>query len=33
MRAARSIAENGSFEAFADAAPFSEVNDLFSKRG
>jgi 2-methylisocitrate lyase-like PEP mutase family enzyme len=32
MRAARSIAETGSFAAFADAAPFSEVNDLFAKR-
>lgn len=32
MRAARGIAETGSFAAFADAAPFSEVNDLFSKR-
>ena len=32
MRAARGIVENGSFAAFADAAPFSEVNDLFSKR-
>lgn len=33
MRAARDIAENGSFAAFADSAPFNEVNDLFSKRG
>lgn len=32
MRSARSIAENGSFETFADAVPGSEVNDLFSKR-
>lgn len=32
MRASRSILENGSFETFADAAPFSEVNDLFQKR-
>lgn len=33
MRAARSIAETGSFDAFADAAPFDEINDLFKKRG
>jgi 2-methylisocitrate lyase-like PEP mutase family enzyme len=33
MRAARSIAETGSFDAFADAAPFNELNDLFQKRG
>ncbi len=32
MRAARSIAETGSFDALADAAPFSELNDLFGKR-
>lgn len=32
MRAARGIAETGSFAAFADAAAFSEVNDLFGKR-
>jgi 2-methylisocitrate lyase-like PEP mutase family enzyme len=32
MRAARSIAENGSFETFADAAPGRELDDLFSKR-
>ena len=32
MRAARSIAEKGSFEAFADAAPFDEINELFQKR-
>jgi 2-methylisocitrate lyase-like PEP mutase family enzyme len=32
MRAAQSIAETGSFGAFADAAPFSAVNDLFAKR-
>lgn len=30
MRASRSILENGSFDSFADAAPFGEVNDLFS---
>ncbi len=29
MRAARSIAETGTFEAFADAASFSEMNQLF----
>jgi 2-methylisocitrate lyase-like PEP mutase family enzyme len=33
MRAARSIVEKGSFEAFADAAVFAEINDLFQKRG
>ncbi|HEY2971861.1 MAG TPA: isocitrate lyase/phosphoenolpyruvate mutase family protein [Pyrinomonadaceae bacterium] len=32
MRAARSIAQSGSFDAFADAAPFNELNDLFQKR-
>ena|SRR5882672_7131061 len=32
MRAVRSIAEAGSFEAFADAAPYAEINDLFRKR-
>lgn len=32
MRAARSIAENGSFEAFGDAAAYAEVNDLFRKQ-
>ena len=32
IRAARSIAEAGSFEAFADAAPYDELNDLFQKR-
>lgn len=32
MRAARSIAETGSFAAFADGAPFDEINDLFRKR-
>jgi 2-methylisocitrate lyase-like PEP mutase family enzyme len=29
-RAVREIAENGSFEAFADAAPFAEINGIFS---
>ena len=33
MRAAQEIAQNGAFEAFADAAPFDELNDLFQKRG
>ena len=33
MRAARSVAETGSFAAFADAAPYDEINDLFGKRG
>lgn len=33
MRAARTIAETGSFDEFADAAPFDELNDLFGKRG
>lgn len=33
MRAARSLAEADSFDAFADAAQFSEINGLFSDRG
>jgi 2-methylisocitrate lyase-like PEP mutase family enzyme len=32
IRAARSIRETGSFDAFAEAAAFSEMNDLFRKR-
>jgi 2-methylisocitrate lyase-like PEP mutase family enzyme len=32
IRAARSIATNGKFDHFADAAPFAEINDLFSKQ-
>ena len=32
MRSARSIFESGSFETFADAAPFNEVNSLFRNR-
>lgn len=32
MRAARTIAESGSFEAFADAAPYDAINDLFQKQ-
>jgi 2-methylisocitrate lyase-like PEP mutase family enzyme len=31
MRAARSIAENGSFEAFHDAAAYAEINELFKQ--
>ena len=33
MRAAREIAQNGAFEAFADAAAFDELNDLFQTAG
>lgn len=33
MRAAQSINETGSFDAFADAAPFSEINDVVVNRG
>jgi 2-methylisocitrate lyase-like PEP mutase family enzyme len=32
INAAKEIQETGSFAAIADAAPFSELNDLFSKR-
>lgn len=32
MRAARSIKETGSFETFADAAPYAELNSLFHAR-
>jgi len=32
VRAAKEIQETGSFAAFADATPFSELNELFSKR-
>ncbi len=32
VSAAKEIQETGSFAAFADATPFSELNDLFSKR-
>lgn len=32
IRSARSIAETGTFDSFADAAPFGEINDIFSKR-
>lgn len=31
IRAARDIKEEGSFKAFADAAPFTELNDLFDR--
>ncbi len=33
IRAARSIEETGSFDSFADAAAFAELNELFLKRG
>jgi 2-methylisocitrate lyase-like PEP mutase family enzyme len=33
IRAARSIAATGTFDSFADAVPFAEVNDVFAKRG
>ena len=33
IAAAKEIHENGSFKAFAEATPFSELNDLFTKRG
>jgi 2-methylisocitrate lyase-like PEP mutase family enzyme len=32
LRAAQSIAATGTFDAFADAASFAEINDVFSKR-
>jgi 2-methylisocitrate lyase-like PEP mutase family enzyme len=32
IRAARDIASTGTFDAFADAAPFAEINDIFGKR-
>jgi 2-methylisocitrate lyase-like PEP mutase family enzyme len=32
MRASRSIAETGSFQAFNDAAAYAEINDLFRQR-
>jgi 2-methylisocitrate lyase-like PEP mutase family enzyme len=32
MRAARFIAETGSFEELSDGAPFNEINELFRKR-
>lgn len=33
MRAARGIADTGTFDGLADAAPFAELNDLFRNRG
>jgi len=32
IRAARSIKTTGKFDAFADAAPFAEINNVFSQR-
>lgn len=32
IRAAQSIKSTGTFDSFADAAPFGEINDVFSKR-
>src|SRR5438552_1875741 len=32
IRAARSIATTGQFDAFANAIPFAEINEVFSKR-
>lgn len=32
MSASRQIMENGSFDAFADAPPFGEINDLFVRK-
>jgi 2-methylisocitrate lyase-like PEP mutase family enzyme len=32
IRSARSIAEHGNFNSFADAVPFAEINDAFGKR-
>ena len=32
IRAARSIASTGTFDSFADAIPFAEINDVFAKR-
>ncbi len=32
IRAARNIASTGTFDAFADAVPFAEINDVFWKR-
>ena len=33
VRAAREIQETGTFESFADAAPFADLNGLFRDRG
>lgn len=32
IRAAQSIVSTGTFDAFADAVPFAEINDIFCKR-
>jgi 2-methylisocitrate lyase-like PEP mutase family enzyme len=32
IRSAQSIASTGTFDTFADAAPFAEINDVFSRR-
>jgi 2-methylisocitrate lyase-like PEP mutase family enzyme len=32
IRAAQSAKSTGTFDSFADAAPFGEINDVFSKR-
>lgn len=32
IRAARSVASTGTFDAFADSVPFAEINNVFSKR-
>ena len=32
IRAARGIADTGTFDGFSDAAPFNELNDVFSNR-
>ncbi len=32
IRSARSIAETGMFDSFAEAAPFAQLNDMFSER-
>jgi 2-methylisocitrate lyase-like PEP mutase family enzyme len=32
IRSARSIAETGTFDSFADAVPFAEINGVFGKR-
>jgi 2-methylisocitrate lyase-like PEP mutase family enzyme len=32
IRAARNMAETGSFDSFADAVPFAEINEVFAKR-
>ena len=32
IRAARDIAETGTFESFANAVPFAEINNIFAER-